>query len=359
MRSPSHHNWLPTARAAAAARRRRDFSGLGVDVFVLATLVSFLNHAQMGFYRSAEPDTSASSSARRRDARRRCARRRGRRHPRRVDTPARPTTSSTPSGPRSSGSGSGSPANTDEAARARGADLHPLSECTGAGESFGTAAAAAAAAAVSSAAGTRPRPCAHAVDDAATRRSARRGAWRAWQRGGRHVSPGGALYYPLLTAAAVEHALLARHAAHAPLAGKQPSGRCRSECVGVPLCLLAASAVLVVGMLATLFIEHAGSAARTGPNAVRSYSIVTLSLQLANISKLTPYVVLVFLQLLFVITCCVLPILWNALSLALWLVPMRVGSLRSLLVAAETIYAWSTVDVLVVGIATRTQLISP
>jgi len=121
----------------------------------------------------------------------------------------------------------------------------------------------------------------------------------------------------------------------------------------VPLGLLSALGLSLVGMTATSFTLHVrglvGVALQS--HASTDWSVVSLSTEIGHITELAPPVILFCLQFIFVLTCCALPLCWPLLCLAIWTLPTSPRRLRSLLVACEVLYAWSCLDVFVVILA--------
>ena len=124
--------------------------------------------------------------------------------------------------------------------------------------------------------------------------------------------------------------------------------------VGVPLALVLSTALMGYALFLTSFTLHVQGlvGAALGPErANRPYSVVSLGLEVGNVSSLAPSWVLLALQITFMLTTTVLPLAWGLHCLALWCVPLRPRQLRSMLIASETLYAWAMLDVLVVIVA--------
>ena len=124
--------------------------------------------------------------------------------------------------------------------------------------------------------------------------------------------------------------------------------------LGVPLALALSTALMGYALFMTSFTLHVRGlvGAALGPErANRPFSVVSLGLEIGNVSSLAPSWVLLALQGTFMLTTTVLPLAWSLHCLALWCVPLRPRQLRSMLIASETLYAWAMLDVLVVIVA--------
>ena len=88
-----------------------------------------------------------------------------------------------------------------------------------------------------------------------------------------------------------------------------------------------------------------------GKDANTDFSLVQLASKVGTVSSETAPLALWGLTGFYAILCLVLPLLWIVLALIIWLVPMRPDTLRSMLVFAETVYAWASLDVMLVVIA--------
>jgi len=101
----------------------------------------------------------------------------------------------------------------------------------------------------------------------------------------------------------------------------------------------------------TLTVRGLVGAALGPEGAASSYSILTLALEIGNVSSLASPAVLVCLQAIFFLTVAACPLTWVLLLMAIWMLPLRPRALRAMLVAAETVYAWAMADVFVVIVA--------
>lgn len=122
----------------------------------------------------------------------------------------------------------------------------------------------------------------------------------------------------------------------------------------VPPCLVASVVFMGVGMFMTSFTLHVrglvGSA--LGPaGAQTSYSMISLCVEMSKVSTLAPAAVLLFFQVTLIFTAVLAPLLWPVVLLAVWALPLRPRALRSLLMLAETVFAWAMLDVFVVIVA--------
>ena len=123
--------------------------------------------------------------------------------------------------------------------------------------------------------------------------------------------------------------------------------------LAVPPGLLACEFLTCVAIGMTNFTLHVVGliGALLGKDANTDFSLVQLASKVGTVSSETAPIALLGLQGLYVILCLVLPLLWIVLALIIWLVPMRPDTLRSMLVFAETVYAWASLDVMLVVIA--------
>jgi hypothetical protein len=123
----------------------------------------------------------------------------------------------------------------------------------------------------------------------------------------------------------------------------------------VPLALVASAALIITCVFVVCFTLHVHGivGALLGDEADHAYSVVSLSLKLLTVSEsgLASPVTLVFFQIVFVFTVAIVPLLWTLVLLALWTLPLRPRTLRSMLVLGETAYAWAMLDVYVVMVA--------
>ncbi|KOO24711.1 hypothetical protein Ctob_005435 [Chrysochromulina tobinii] len=122
---------------------------------------------------------------------------------------------------------------------------------------------------------------------------------------------------------------------------------------GVPLGLLACEFLTCVAVGMTNFTLHVVGliGALLGKDANTDFSLVQLASKVGTVSSETAPLALWGLTGFYAILCLVLPLLWIVLALIIWLVPMRPDTLRSMLVFAETVYAWASLDVMLVVIA--------
>jgi hypothetical protein len=123
--------------------------------------------------------------------------------------------------------------------------------------------------------------------------------------------------------------------------------------LGVPLGLLACEFLTCVAVGMTNFTLHVVGliGASLGKDANTDFSLVQLASKVGTVSSETAPLALWGLTGFYAILCLVLPLLWIVLALIIWLVPMRPDTLRSMLVFAETVYAWASLDVMLVVIA--------
>lgn len=121
----------------------------------------------------------------------------------------------------------------------------------------------------------------------------------------------------------------------------------------VPLGLLLCEFVTCAALGVTNFTLHIVGlvGAILGPQAASTpFSLTQLASEVLVISSEASPAILAALQLIYIVTCLALPLLWVVLVLVVWLVPLRPPKLRALLVVAETVYAWAMLDVLLVVI---------
>lgn len=122
----------------------------------------------------------------------------------------------------------------------------------------------------------------------------------------------------------------------------------------VPAALLCSLVLLAAALNVTCFtltVRGLVGAALGPEGAASSYSILTLALEIGNVSSLASPAVLVCLQAIFFLTVAACPLTWVLLLMAIWMLPLRPRALRAMLVAAETVYAWAMADVFVVIVA--------
>ena len=121
----------------------------------------------------------------------------------------------------------------------------------------------------------------------------------------------------------------------------------------VPPCLVLSLLLMALGMYLTGFTLHVRGVVGLllGEDAHTSYSMLSLCSAIGGVSTLAPAYVMAFFELILILTCVLAPLLWPLVLLSAWLLPWRPRALRTLLVVAETTYAWAKLDVFCVIVA--------
>jgi hypothetical protein len=89
-----------------------------------------------------------------------------------------------------------------------------------------------------------------------------------------------------------------------------------------------------------------------GPQEANTeWTLVSLFTELGHVTEIANPAMLFVYQLIFVVSCCAVPLCWLVLVLTVWCVPLAPRALRSMLIGCEVIYAWSMLDVFAVILA--------